>query len=90
MGRAFLHRALVLSSLLLLASGEIFFEERFDGTVPALWLILFSVWLIGELDSVSAVVLEVRFDGTGTVPDQFGFRLCYPLVWFGVTVTSYC
>ena len=32
-GRAFLHRALVLSSLLLLASGEIFFEERFDGTV---------------------------------------------------------
>lgn len=31
-GRAFLHRALVLSSLLLLASGEIFFEERFDGT----------------------------------------------------------
>jgi len=43
MGRAFLHRALVLSSLLLLASGEIFFEERFDGTVPAPGLILFSV-----------------------------------------------
>lgn len=37
-GRAFLHRVLVLSSLLLLASGEVFFEERFDGTptVPAL------------------------------------------------------
>jgi len=31
MGRAFLHRALVLSSLLLLASGEVFFEERFEG-----------------------------------------------------------
>ena len=43
MGRAFLHRALVLSSLLLLASSELFFEERFDGTVPEPGLILFSV-----------------------------------------------
>jgi calreticulin len=31
-GRAFLHRALVLLSLLILASGEVIFEEQFDGT----------------------------------------------------------
>lgn len=35
-GRGFLHCALVLSSLLLLASGEIIFEEKFDGTVAVL------------------------------------------------------
>ncbi|AQK87085.1 Calreticulin-3-like precursor [Zea mays] len=37
-GRAFLHRALVLSSLLLLASGEIFFEERFDDGWDSRWV----------------------------------------------------
>ncbi|KAK3138317.1 hypothetical protein QOZ80_5AG0367270 [Eleusine coracana subsp. coracana] len=37
-GRAFLHRALVLSSLLLLASGEVFFEERFDDGWDSRWV----------------------------------------------------
>lgn len=39
-GRGGLHRLLVLSSLLLLASGEVFFEERFEGIHAALLLLL--------------------------------------------------